>query len=250
MSGKFKLVLLSSAQVKENLNGIRATLVKLDQDIHAAAVQCLAHCAVHGDTSLMTLLITDIVGKDSGYRREGMIKWMRRHSPMELNGTTINLSGLITTEAQRTAMIAAFPDTDPKLFVVGERRPFLVDEANAAPFRSQEYAKEQVKPLFQNKIADPINAAIKRFTAAVENTANGQPIDASKPYYDGVDMDKVASVLDTIKTQMANLPVDLTAVRRERQARLAQDLAAEEADKALEGGDGEGKPHKPAAAVG
>jgi hypothetical protein len=220
-----KLVLLSAVAIKEGQDAIRKSMVKLDQNVHDNAVQCLAHAAEHGDTSLMRRLLVDIIDAKSGYRRQGLIQWMRKHSPMELKADNIDLSGFIMSEAQQKAMIAAFPDVDPKRFVIGERRPFLVDEANIAPFTSDAGNREQVKPLFQNTLLNPIQAASKRFFTAVENTVNGQPVDPSKPYYDGKHMDAIAKFFETVKEAQANLPADATAELRARQARLREDTA-------------------------
>lgn len=218
-----KIVLLSVDAIKGGQDTIRKSLIKLDQLIHDNAVQCLLHASVHGDTSLMRRLLVDIVDEKSGYRRQGLISWMRKHSPMELKGKDINLSGIVNSEAQVKAMIEMFPNTDAKLFKVGERRPFLVEEAAAAPFTTDSANREVVRPLFQATILSPVFAAQKKFTAAIENTANGQPIDASKPFYDGVHGDKVADAMDKIKAILDGLPVDATNELRAAQQRIKLD---------------------------
>lgn len=219
------LVLLSVEAIKAGQDTIRKNLIKLDQSIHDNAVQCLLHAETHGDTSLMRRLLVEIVDAKSGYRRQGFINWMRKHSPMELKGDTINLSGMVTSEAQAKLMIAAFPDTDPKKFVVGERRPFLVEEANMAPFTSDGANREMVKPIFQNVLLSPIDAASKRFMTAIENTANGQPIDPSKPYYDGVHGDKILDFFTEVAKLQAKLPADATKEVRDAQKRIKDDTA-------------------------
>ncbi len=220
-----KIVLLSSDAIKADQDGIRKTLIGLDAAIHANAVQCMRHCQVHGDTSLMTRLLVDIVDEKSGYRRQGLISWMRKHSPMELKGKTINLTGMVESDAQCKLMIAAFPNTDPKLFVVGERRPFLIQEASEAPFTTDSANKEIVKPIYQSVLLSPIDAQIKKFRAAMENTANGAPIDPSKPFFDGKHGDKVLNFFEEVEKLKNNLPADATKELRDAQRRLKDDGA-------------------------
>lgn len=217
------LVLLSSDEIKLDQDGIKKDMGTLDARIHANAVQCLAHAAKHGDTSLMTRLLTDTISADSGYRRQGLIQAIRRHSPMELKGNNIDLSGFIMSDAQRKLMIAEFPDVDEKLFVVGERRPFLVEQFRVANWKTNAGSKEQTKPLFQATLMSGFDSLVKKFTVAAENTANGEPIDPSKPFFDGKNMDAVQTFLETVKSAKANLPADLTHEIRERQQRRKED---------------------------
>lgn len=207
---KKTLTLLSVEAIKNGQDTIRKSLISLDQMVHDNAVQCLLHASQHGDASLMQRLLVDIIDSKSGYRQQGLIAWMRKHSPMELKGKTVNLSGMITSEAEQKAMIAKFPNTDPALFVVGQKRPFLCEEANASPFRTDPDAKEAVKPLFQAVLLSPINLAAGKFNAAIENTVNGQPLDASKPYFAGKHGDKILDFFAEVKKLQDNLPVDAT----------------------------------------
>jgi hypothetical protein len=229
-----KVTLLSSESIKQGQDTIKKNLINLDTLIHDNAVQCLLHCSLHNDPSLMVRLLVDVIDEKSGYRRQGLISWMRKHSPMELKGKTINLSGLITSEAQQKALIAAFPDTDPKLFVVGERRPFLVEEANKAPFTTDPGNKEMVKPLFQGVLLSPINSAASKFNAAIENTANGQPVDVSKPFFAGKHGDKILDFFAEVKKLQDALPADVT--QELHQAKL-QAVEANKLVEALEKSD-------------
>lgn len=235
---KFKLKLMTTDAIKADQDTIRKDLISLDKRVHDNAVQCLAHAAEHGDTSLMTRLLMEIVDKKTGYRNAGLIAWMRRHSPMELKGSKIDLSGVIASEAQRKAMIAEFPEVKEELFVVGERRPFLVDEAAASDWKSSDYAKEVVKPIFQGTLVSPLTAAAKRFSDAVENTVmiegKPHPVDAKKPFYDGLHMDAVQDFFEKVKALQLQLPVDATAELRERQRRIREDTAFVEAVNANE----------------
>lgn len=217
------LVLLDKEEQKANQDALRINLLKVDQQVHAAGVQALFHASIHGDTSLMRRLVVDIIDDKMGYRRQGLINWMRKHSPMELVGKEIKLTGMIDSEAQRKLMIEAFPHEDEKLFVVGERRPFLVDSSNATFFATDNANKEQVRPIFQATLISPIFAAQKKFTSAIENTANGKPVDPSKPYYDGKHGDTVAEAMDKIKAILDGLPADATAEVRAAQNRIKLD---------------------------
>lgn len=177
--------LMEKDAIKKGQDGIRKSLIKLDMAIHENAVQCLMHAEKHGDTSLFRRLLVEIVDAKSGYRRQGLIAWMRSYSPMELKGDTINLSG-------------TFPN--------GEKRPFRIEEADKNPFRADEKLKEgEIKPLFRETLLSKVNLAIKEGRAALANTVNGKPVDASKPFYDGNHLDKVAETLDLIETNVISL---------------------------------------------
>lgn len=175
--------LLEKSVIKKDQDGIRTSLIKLDARIHANAVQCLLHAEKHGDTSLMRRLLVDIVDSKSGYRRQGLIAWMREFSPMELKGDNITLSGVVN----------------------GERRPFRVEEANKTPFTSLASAREMVqsRPIFKDNLTSKVERAIKEYRAAIENTliTPGQPPapkDPSKPFYDGINMDKMDLFFDKL----------------------------------------------------
>jgi hypothetical protein len=77
------LVLLEKGAIKSDQDGIRVSLKDLDKRIHMNAVQCLLHAEKHGDTSLMRRLLVDIIDAKSGYRRQGIIAWMKEFSPTE-----------------------------------------------------------------------------------------------------------------------------------------------------------------------
>lgn len=84
--------LLSADEIKLDQDSIKKTLTALDQQIHLNAVQCLMHCEKHRDTSLMVRLLVEIIdGDTTGYRRQGLIAWMKYFSPMRLSGKTLSL---------------------------------------------------------------------------------------------------------------------------------------------------------------
>jgi hypothetical protein len=179
-----KIELLAKDVIKKAQDGIRRSLVKLDTSIHANAVQCLLHAEKNGDTSLMRRLLVDIIDAKSGYRRQGIIAWMREFSPMELHGDIIKLTGTIN----------------------GERRPFRVEEANKTPFTDLASAKEMVelRPVFRDNLIGPLDRAIKSYRASVENTKieNGKvvgPIDPKKPFYNGLHLNKMDEGFDAIQ---------------------------------------------------
>lgn len=191
--------LWDKVEIKKDQDGIRKSLVKLDLSIHTNAVQCMMHAEKHGDTSLMRRLLIDIIDAPSGYRRQGVIVWMRKYSPMELKGDTINLSGLL-------------PD--------GSKRPWRIEEANANHFTTLADAQERVgRPIYRDALTSKVEAAVREFRKAVSNTLDGKPIDKSKPFYDGIHVDKMVEFFDTIENKV----VELTAWKDStRDARMAE----------------------------
>lgn len=202
------LVLKSKDEIKSDQDLIRGTLISLDAAVHANAVQCMLHAEKHGDTSLMRRLLIDIVDEKSGYRRQGLIQWMRKYSPMELKGKDINLSGL---DAH------------------GVKRPFLVEEANLDHFAKNQQFREKVKPLYQEVLLSKPSAFIKEIHQAMENTLNGKPIDVKKPYFAGLHGDKLVEFADYIKAGMDALPADasLTVAKAKQQIAEATEVIAE-----------------------
>lgn len=218
------LVLISVDEQKAGQDALKANLQTVDQQVHKWGVQALFHASVHGDTSLMRRLLIDVIDETGGYRRQAIINWMRKHSPMELVGKDIKLTGMITSDAQRDAMLKMFADEDPALFVVGERRPFLVDAADANMAVKDPGNKEMVKPVFQATLLSPIFAVKKKINAAMENTVDGKPVDASKYYFDGKNGDAIVAAMDEIQAILDKLPADVTKELREAQTRIKQDV--------------------------
>ena len=203
------LVLQSKDVIKADQDVIKSNLTKLDMAIHNNAVQCMLHAEKHGDTSLMRRLLVEVIDTKTGYRRQGLINWMRKFSPMELKGDIINLSGV-----------------DLK----GEKRPFLVEKANETPFWSDSDNREMVaKPVFRSNLMSKINSSIKEFRAAIANTSNGQPIDTTKPFFDCIYTDEVSAFFDELETKANELQTkkpDKTNEVRKAQNDLAEALAA------------------------
>lgn len=165
---------------------IRVPLMKLDTAIHANAVQCLLHAQKHGDTSLMRRLLVDIVDDKSGYRRQGLIAWMRRFSPMELHQDVIKLTGSVN----------------------GVPIPWDILTASRTTFRDiPEFAEQIVlKPTYKGGYVGQLERAIKAYQASVENTVvtNGEakPIDPKKPFYSGLYLDKMDAIFDEIRASV------------------------------------------------
>lgn len=197
--------LLGKDAIKTEQDGIRGSLLKLDMAVHANAIQCLLHAEKHNDPSLFRRLLVEVLDTKSGYRRQGLINWMRKHSPLELKGDTINMGGLDK---------------------MGNKRPFLIQEAANTPFWNDAANNERVaKPVFQSAILNPVDRAIKTMQDSLENTVNGKPVDPSKPYYDGIESDKVVNFLAKVKELRGELPADSTEEVRKVQARAAADQA-------------------------
>ena len=184
------LVLLDKDVIKKDQDGIRKSLVKLDQQIHDNAVQCMLHAEKHGDTSLMRRLLMEIVGKDTGYRRQGIIGWMRLYSPMELVKDVIKLTGVSPT--------------------TGEKRAWDVETAAKTPFWTNRKLDEvQLKPFFRESLLNPLEKARKDWKLAKENTVitdgKPQPIDKSKPFFDGLHMDAVDKFFTALDENLTEL---------------------------------------------
>lgn len=208
------LILLSKDEIKAHQDSIRVNLLSLDAAIHANAVQCLMHAEKHGDTSLMRRLLMDVIDDKSGYRRQGLIKWMRAYSPMELKGKDINLSG-----------------TDGK----GVKRPFMISEADADHFAKNPNYAEQVKPIYQQTILSKFNAGVRDIMNAMENTLNGKPIDPKKPYFDGKNGDVLVDFAKYVKDHIDQIPADTTLeLAKAKQTR-------EEADEFIKANEAEGE---------
>lgn len=197
-----KLVLMPKDQIKAGQDKIRKTIVSLDMEVHANAVQCLMHAEKHGDTSLMTRLLMEILDDKTGYRRQGLIAWMRSFSPMELSGKTINLTGMID----------------------GKKRPFLIEKANETPFyAARQFAERPVKPIWQDTLLSKWDSMVKEFEACMENTVDGKPVDPKKPFYDGLHSAQILDFINKGKEMRLSIPQDATREVRQTQARIAQD---------------------------
>lgn len=200
------ITLLSKDTIKADQDTIRVSLTKLDMSIHNNAVQCMLHAEKHGDTSLMRRLLVEIVDAKSGYRRQGLIGWMRKWSPMELKGDTINLQGLDAN---------------------GNKRVFNVAEANANPFFTDaKLAETLAKPVFQQNLINTFSSGIKNFRAALANTVKGPdgkaaPINPKEPFYDGIHADEMSKVFADIEAQLATIKPDTTKDIRKAQHDLA-----------------------------
>lgn len=226
-----ELVLMEKDAIKRDQDGIKRDLNKLDSRIHANAIQCMLHTKTHGDTSLMARLLVDVLSTDSGYRTRGLINWMRKHSPMELKGNVITLSGILGSEADVTKMVKDFPDADKSLFQLGAKRPFLIDEANAKPFwKDADNAERVVRPVFQQGVVQKFRQGLSEFDKAMANTLNGQPVDPSKPFYDGKDADKVDDIFGKISDLIAQLPKDMTRDIRKAQEEVERLKSIENVD--------------------
>lgn len=182
--------LWEKAEIKSNQDSIKQTLVGLDAAIHLNAVQCLLHAEKHGDTSLMRRLLVDIVDAKSGYRRQGLIAWMKEFSPMRLDGDVIKLNGMKD----------------------GERQLFRCELANSTHFSELASAREMVphKPIFRDGLTSKLDRAVKEYKDAMANTIfeagkDPRPKTPGKPYYNGNQADKVEASFDKISNVIAEL---------------------------------------------
>lgn len=204
--------LLTSDEIKLDQDSIKKNLTQLDQQIHLNAVQCIMHCEQHRDTSLMVRLLTEIIDADTtGYRRQGLIAWMKYFTPMRLSGKTINMSGKVMDEVKKGMV----------------EQPFDCHTALLTPFwKLTRETPEQLRPIYQQGVLGAINKAIKDFEEAVANTnADGQPIDKSKPFYKGKHKDTISNFTVEVKKLAAIVPSDSTKdidAAQKKQAELSE----------------------------
>ena len=221
------MILLSKDLIKGKQDDIRSTILDLDKEVHDNAVQCMMHGKEFGDTSLMRRLLIDTLGTGkgaTGYRTQGLINWLRMYSPMELKGDTINLQGILDAPG-----IAKLIKNHPELAVMdlqpGQKRPWLIEQANSVHFTKNPDNAEKVGiPIFQQTAIAQIDAAVKKILEAANNTLNGEPIDVKKAFYKGVEMDKVVDFAEAVRDLKLTLPKDSTLeVYKAKQAREAAD---------------------------
>ena len=202
--------LLSADEIKLDQDSIKKTLTALDQQIHLNAVQCLMHCEKHRDTSLMVRLLVEIIDADTtGYRRQGLIAWMKYFSPMRLSGKTINMSG---------------KGDD------GKEQPFNLEAALKTPFwQLTRETPNVLRPMYQQGVIGAINKAIKDFEEAVANTnEKGEPIDKERPFFKGKNSAVLINFATEVKKLEAIIPADSTKDIDKAQKKQAQ-LAAQAA---------------------
>jgi len=189
-----KLVLMAKDAIKAGQDAIRKNIVSLDMAVHANAVQCLLHAEKHRDTSLFTRLLNDVLDDKTGYNRRGLIRWMHAFSPMELNGKKITLTGLDAA---------------------GNKRPFLIDKANATPFYlSLDLNQQAVKPVFQDTLLSKWDTMVREFETAWANTKQEGPklvaIDPKKPFYNGIHSAQILNFIDKGKAMRQSISDDAT----------------------------------------
>lgn len=210
MAEKVKLPELKSVdEIKADQDTIKTTLTSLDQMIHDNMVQCLLHCQKHRDSTLMVRLLVDVVEQDAnGYRRQGMIAWMRYFSPMRLSGKVIKLSG-----------------KDEK---TGKEQAFDIEGAVSTPFwKLTREGPAILKPQYQDNYLGAINRVIKSFQQAVANTNDkGLPIDETKPFYSGKHTDTMNAFMVQVKQLEAVIPLDDTKDVQQAQKKQAEKAAA------------------------
>ncbi len=199
--------LLSADEIKLDQDSIKKTLTALDQQIHLNAVQCLMHCEKHRDTSLMVRLLVEIIDADTtGYRRQGLIAWMKYFSPMRLSGKTINMSGKGDDEKEQ---------------------PFNLEAALKTPFwQLTRETPNVLRPMYQQGVIGAINKAIKDFEEAVANTKDGQPIDKERPFFKGKNSAVLINFATEVKKLEAIIPADSTKDIDKAQQKQAQAAAA------------------------
>lgn len=210
--------LWSKEDIKKDQDAIRGVIVSLDTQIHQNAIQCVLHAEQHGDTSLMRRLLIDIVDEKTGYRRNSIILWMRAYTPMELVGDVIKLTGM---------------DAEGK-----HKRPWLIEKLVNTPFYSaKQFADPPIKPMYRDSVLGALQKAIKDFNNAKENTVvtegKATPIDKTKPFYDGVNLQAMDEAVGKVQGVVIDLSSWQDSTKEARQAAERLRIAAAEV-KALE----------------
>ena len=215
--------LWEASEIKADQNVIRESLLDLDGRIHMNAFMCLAHCEKHGDTGPMKRLLVDIIDKKTGYRRQGLIVWMKTWGPMRLDGDNIKLTGMVN----------------------GVRQAFRLEKALETPFWTMAGAREMVpfKPVFRDDLASKLNKNVKEYRDALANTVFGPggatPKVAGKPFFNGNQADKVEAALEKIGQDIKELEswndptktiytAQQTIARATMEAKAAEDEPAKE----------------------
>lgn len=230
------IVLESAEAIKAEQDEIKGHLTSLDKRVHANAVQCLMHAAEYGDTSLLRRLLIDTIDEVSGYRRQGLLNWVFKFSPCRLTKDTVNLSGDLTLQ-MKDALIKQFEDTDTPIdeavMIVGDRAPFLIEQADATPFWTDADNAERVaKPVFRDDVLAQVDRASKALRNALANTnEDGEPIDPKKPHWEGKHSAEVVKLFDDFNAGRAKLPADntkelVTSAQELEKARRRYDEAA------------------------
>lgn len=210
------IVILSTQLIKDGQDSMKPLFGSLDQLVHDNAVQCLIHAELYKDTSLLRRLLVDTLPLKGGFRRAGLINWIRYNSPCELTSDkNVNLSGV-----------------DER----GNRRAFNIERAQAIPFWADTKNDEMVaKPVFRANFVSKMQAALREIDNAIANTKDGKPIDASKPFYDGVQADKVSGFAEQMKAQLGAFTAsyaDDTRDRHEAKVSIRKTLSGVSAEEA------------------
>lgn len=221
----YGIEILDKQAIKDDQDGIKVVLLGLDARVHANAIQCMIHAEIHGDTSLMRRLLVDTISEVTGYRRQGLIGWMKKFSPMELKGRdNLDLSGVVTDDFM-ASLRKQFPDLTLPALKEGDKRPWLIEQANKTPFWTDDTLRERIaKPVYRDALLSKFDLGIREFEAAMANTTvsagKATPIDATKPYYDGVQLDKAQEFFAAMKNNVVNFR---TSVKDDtREVRTAQ----------------------------
>lgn len=209
----FKLA--TGGAVNKLIDTIAADLGAVDQNVHEAGVQTVAHVEKHGDWTLLKRLI--LVLRSSGYRVQGVRAWIEGHSPIRFPADKAADGGFTV-----------------KVLKEGEDGfvPFNIEGMIATPFTAYEPSNERVgQPVYAGDLVGGINRTRQRFLKLVENTNNdGSPKDPAKPYYRG-DIGKMLAYLTALDAIVEpNDPAkaeDDKAAQRAAESALIQPVSAD-----------------------
>jgi hypothetical protein len=133
--------------------------VKGDEIVHTAAIQCLAHAAKHGDTTLMDRLVKG-VGKS--VRRQALILWIHDFSPIRWNGD--GEVGQASAKIKRDGKEVDNPNF----------RPYDVEKANATPFYDYAPGAERTaRPLSFDGLYDVVTGLKGKIARATKQGGAG-----------------------------------------------------------------------------
>jgi hypothetical protein len=213
------LTLLPVKAIKAHQATIKVRMMTLDADVHSNAIQCYLHAKEYGDTTPLQHLIIDCLGlKGSGYRVRALIAHMQRFTPCALYKDVIRLTGNVN----------------------GVPIPWDIETAALTPFWTIPDFDEVLafKPVYKDGVIAKIAKASKEYRDSVGNAkiVDGKvvgPIDPTKPFYDGIHLDKMDDIFDRVAKIVEEFETfnDDTAVRakaRKQKAEAEAVLAGEQ----------------------
>jgi len=128
-------------EILKSIKSISTRSAKLQRDIHAVAVECLQHAEAYGDATLMQSLYLAL---PTGQRREAILVWCEKYSPVR-----------VTQKGEKCGLLKK---TSPKYV------PFDIESAIANPY----YAIDERSVGFKASPLDMEKVLRKAWAKAIE----------------------------------------------------------------------------------